>query len=36
MATKSIPRAKSPQSVGVSAKAVNEFFKIIYENNNGD
>ena len=27
MATKSIPRAKTPQSVGVSAKVVNDFFK---------
>ncbi len=33
MATKSIPRAKTPQSVGVSAKVVNEFFKNAQEKN---
>lgn len=33
MATKSIPRAKAPQSVGVSAKIVNDFFKNAEEKN---
>ena len=33
MATKSIPRAKAPQSVGVSAKVVNDFFKNAKEKN---
>ncbi len=33
MATKSIPRAKTPQSVGVSAKVVNDFFKNAEEKN---
>ena len=33
MATKAIPRAKTPQSVGVSAKVVNDFFKNAQEKN---